>query len=138
MRISVTGSTGFIGKYLIPALAAKGHDLRLLVREGRQDAVPEVQGGSVELHVGDLLKPETIKGFLKDTDLLIHMAAAHDHVEDELMRNITVGGTEALLADAVEQGRIAPTRFASYLEIMDELVPPPEDEVFELPPDVQP
>ncbi len=115
MRISVTGSTGFIGQYLVPALAAKGHDLRLLVREGRQDAVPKAEGGSIELHVGDLLKPESIRGFLKDCDLLIHMAAAHDHVEDELMRNITVGGTEALLADAVEQGRSKDEEFQIWI-----------------------
>jgi ribosome biogenesis GTPase len=29
---------------------------------------------------------------------------------------------------AVEDGRIAPTRFASYVEVLDELVPPPEDD----------
>lgn len=51
---------------------------------------------------------------------------SHDHEPD------------CAVYDAVEQGKIAPTRFASYLEIMDELVPPPEDETFELPPDVQP
>lgn len=49
---------------------------------------------------------------------------SHDHEPD------------CAIYDAVEKGAIAPTRFASYLEIMDELVPPPEDDVFELPPDV--
>lgn len=29
---------------------------------------------------------------------------------------------------AVEAGKLAPTRYASYVEIMDELVPPPEDD----------
>ena len=104
MRIAVTGATGFIGNYLIQALTEKGHDLRLLIREGRENAVPECKGGKLEFHVGDLTKPETIEGFLKDQERLIHLAAAHDHVEDELMRNITVGGTEALLADATRQG----------------------------------
>lgn len=115
MRISITGATGFIGSYLIKALAAKGHDLRLLVREGRQDAVVETTGGSVELHVGDLLDASSLDGFLKDSELLIHMAAAHDHVEDELMRNITVGGTEALLAEAEAQGRRKDPNFQIWI-----------------------
>ena len=53
MRIAVSGATGFIGNYLVKALTEKGHDLRLLIREGRQDAVPATTGGSVEFHVGD-------------------------------------------------------------------------------------
>jgi ribosome biogenesis GTPase len=36
---------------------------------------------------------------------------------------------------AVERGAIPPTRFASYLEIRDELVPPPEDDTHEPPPE---
>jgi ribosome biogenesis GTPase / thiamine phosphate phosphatase len=37
--------------------------------------------------------------------------------------------------DAVEEGRIEPTRFASYLEILDELAPPPEDDGTVVPPE---
>jgi ribosome biogenesis GTPase len=37
--------------------------------------------------------------------------------------------------DAVEHGSIAPTRFASYLEIKDELRPPPDDDSHEPPPE---
>jgi NADH dehydrogenase len=104
MRIAVTGATGFIGNYLARALCKAGHDLRLLVREGRQDALPETTGGRVELHVGDLTRAESLKGFLKDQERLIHLAAAHDHVPDEEMRAITVDGTQALLAEAQHQG----------------------------------
>jgi ribosome biogenesis GTPase len=35
---------------------------------------------------------------------------------------------------AVEAGEVAPTRFASYLEILDELAPPAEDDSPEEPP----
>ena len=104
MRIAVTGATGFIGTYLVKALAKKGHDLRLLVREGREDALPKTQGGTVELHLGDLTRADSIEGFLEGQELLIHLAAAHDHVPDDQMRAITVDGTEALLADATRWG----------------------------------
>jgi len=104
MRIAVTGATGFIGNYLVKALCQKGHDLRLLVREGREQAVPPTSGGSVQLHVGDLTRADSIEGFLAGQERLIHLAAAHDHVPDAQMRAITVDGTQALLADAQRQG----------------------------------
>ena len=48
---------------------------------------------------------------------------SHDHEPD------------CAVFDAVEDGRIAPTRYASYVEILDELAPPPEDvETVEPPP----
>lgn len=104
MRIAVTGSTGFIGNYLIQALAQAGHELTLLVRPGREGAVQKPGGVPVDLFAGDLTRPETVEGFLKDADLLVHLAAAHDHVPDEEMRAITVGGTEVLLDDARRHG----------------------------------
>ncbi len=45
---------------------------------------------------------------------------------------------ECAVFDAVERGLLAPTRYASYVEIMDELVPPPLDDSHELPPDREP
>lgn len=39
---------------------------------------------------------------------------------------------------AVENGELAPTRYASYIEIIDELVPPPLDDSPEAPPDEDP
>ena len=38
------------------------------------------------------------------------------------------------LFEAVERGELAPTRYASYVEILDELVPPPPDDTPEPPP----
>ena len=37
--------------------------------------------------------------------------------------------------EAVERGELAPTRYASYVEILDELVPPPPDETHVPPPE---
>jgi ribosome biogenesis GTPase len=37
--------------------------------------------------------------------------------------------------DAVERGELAPTRYASYVEILDELVPPSPDDTPEPPPE---
>lgn len=40
--------------------------------------------------------------------------------------------------DAVEAGEIAPTRYASYVEMVDEIEPPPEDDEPVAPPDADP
>ena len=42
---------------------------------------------------------------------------------------------ECAVFDAVEDGKIAMTRFESYLQILDELAPPPEDDTPVAPPD---
>ena len=102
MRIAITGATGFIGGYLVQGLARAGHELRALVRPGREDALPSVPPEARPLahHVGDLQRPESLEGLLADSNLLIHLASAHDHKGDEEMQRVNVAGTEALLAEA--------------------------------------
>lgn len=104
MKIAITGSTGFLGGYLTRGLARAGHDLRLLVRPGREEAAPEVEGVERELFVGDLTRPESLHGFLEDTDLLLHVASAHDHFTEEQMRAVNIAGTEALIEEAKRHG----------------------------------
>lgn len=104
MKIAITGSTGFLGGYLARGLAGAGHDLRLLVRPGREAAAPTVEGVERELFVGDLTQPESLHGFLEETDLLLHIASAHDHFSEEQMRAVNIGGTEALVEEAKRLG----------------------------------
>lgn len=100
MKIALTGSTGFLGGYLVPALAAAGHDLRLLVRPGREPAAPPAPGVERELFVGDLVRPESLRGFLDGVQLLIHAASVPEGVSDEELRAVNIGGTEALIEEA--------------------------------------
>ncbi|HEV8113995.1 MAG TPA: NAD(P)-dependent oxidoreductase [Planctomycetota bacterium] len=99
MKIALTGGTGFIGGYLGRGLAGAGHDLRLLVRAGRENAVAASGLRNPEIHVGDLTKTDSLSGFLDGVDLLVHVASAHDHFTEAEMRAVNIGGTEALLAE---------------------------------------
>ncbi len=105
-RIAITGATGFIGGYMVKGLARAGHQVRALVRPGRQSALvkPEV-GLPVEFHEGDLTQPETIEGFLKDVDILLHLASAHDHFPEEVMKAVNITGTTVLLDEAKKNAR---------------------------------
>lgn len=100
MKIAITGGTGFIGRYMIRGLAEAGHEVRALSRPGREAAVEQPEGHPTEVFVGDLTGPETLSGFLEGQDLLLHLASAHDHIEDEAMRAVNVGGTQALIDEA--------------------------------------
>jgi len=100
MKIAITGATGFIGRYMVEGLAREGHQLRALVRPGREEALVVPPEGPCEIHVGDLTQPASLEGFLSGVDLLLHLAGAHDHLSDEVMKAVNIQGTEALLADA--------------------------------------
>ena len=100
MKIAITGSTGFIGRYMVAGMAEMGHDLRLLVRPGREEVAPRVAGKELELFRGDLIDKRSLEGFLSGVDLLLHLASAHDHFTEDEMRAVNIQGTEALLEEA--------------------------------------
>lgn len=71
-KILVTGVTGYIGGRLVPELLTKGYSVRVLSRdaerlEGR-DWINEV-----EVVEGDVLKPESLHGVMKDVDVAYYM-----------------------------------------------------------------
>ena len=109
MRVAVTGGTGYVGRYIIDALLASDHDVRVLVRNkgeklGLPAAAEQVVGG---------LDPDADFGALVDgADALVH--AAYQHVAgryrggegDDLagFMRINVGGSLALLEAARRAG----------------------------------
>jgi uncharacterized protein YbjT (DUF2867 family) len=70
-RALVTGATGFIGGRLSSALATAGWDVRCLVRD-RSRAAPLEQRG-FELHEGDVLCPETLRGAGRGIDVAYYL-----------------------------------------------------------------
>ncbi|MGH3631096.1 MAG: NAD-dependent epimerase/dehydratase family protein, partial [Sciscionella sp.] len=100
MRILVTGSSGFIGRFLIPELIAKGHEVvGLDVRVG-----PEF-GGSFCFIRGNILDAGVLGGAMDGIDLVIHLAAEHKDfgVTDGLYHEVNVEGTKNLLRCAAER-----------------------------------
>jgi uncharacterized protein YbjT (DUF2867 family) len=70
-RALVTGATGFIGGRLSAALAAAGWDVRCLVRDRSRGAALEQRG--FELHEGDVLRPETLRGAGRGIDVAYYL-----------------------------------------------------------------
>ena len=67
--VFVAGGTGYIGRRLIPRLAARGHRVRVLVRPGSEKRLPP--GG--EPVVGDALDAESFARFVAPADTFVQL-----------------------------------------------------------------
>jgi len=72
MKTFVTGSTGFIGKYLVRALLGKNREVRCLVR--RESAIEEFKKAGAEIVVGDLLDKDSLKKAVQGIHVMYHLA----------------------------------------------------------------
>lgn len=76
MRVFLTGATGFIGSHVLPELRRCGHDVLGLTRSDAGARWLEKAG--VEVHRGDLDRPETLASGVAAADAVIHCAFDHD------------------------------------------------------------
>ncbi|MFT5283964.1 MAG: nucleoside-diphosphate-sugar epimerase [Planctomycetota bacterium] len=100
MKIAITGATGFIGQYMVRGMVNAGHSVRALCRPGREHALDLPEEGEVDVHIGDLTDKASLKNFMVDVDVLIHLASAHDHFSDDVMQKVNVRGSEYLVDEA--------------------------------------
>jgi nucleoside-diphosphate-sugar epimerase len=71
--VLVTGAAGFIGSFLCPRLIREGYEVTALDMDEKK-AAPLKQKG-MDVVIGDLTKPKTIKGACDDIGTVIHLAA---------------------------------------------------------------
>ena len=118
MNYFVTGATGFLGRNLIPLLAARGGTIHVLVRESSLAKFEELRrswgtaGAQVEPVVGDLGQPmlgvgDEDRARLKGVEHFFHLAALYDMESSaEAMLEANVAGTRHAmeLAEDLEAG----------------------------------
>ena len=76
MRLSfVTGATGFTGGHLARGLLARGHAVRVLVRE--REKASQLQAEGFDVAVGDIRDRSAIGSALKDVEIVYHVAAIY-------------------------------------------------------------
>jgi uncharacterized protein YbjT (DUF2867 family) len=73
MKALVTGATGFVGGRLVEALAAGGVEVRCMVRDAKSDRAQELTGAGHELHEGDVLDPDSLRGIGRDVDIAYYL-----------------------------------------------------------------
>ena len=94
-RILVTGATGFIGRRLVPALVAEGHDVRAMTRR------PKAYDGPGEPVAGNVDDRESLLGPLEGVDVAYYLVHALDDADFERK---DAEAARAFASAAAEQG----------------------------------
>jgi len=106
MLLALTGSTGFIGQYLLRELPKRGHRLRVLLR--RPATVPMEAASAI---IGDLARPQNMSAALADVDAVIHSAGIAHAMSGVPEDDYRVLNTEATIALAAAAGHAGVKRF---------------------------
>jgi nucleoside-diphosphate-sugar epimerase len=102
MKVLITGATGFVGSYLVRALMRRGDSVRVLARSALRSA--PLRGAGVEVWLGDLGKPDSLRGIADGVDVIFHLARPSASASSAVYEQIDVEGTEHLLSEAERAG----------------------------------
>lgn len=102
-RVLVTGARGFIGGFLLRRLLAEGSEVTALATTASNTEYLRNMG--VAVRVGDLTKPDTLRGLCKGMDTVFHLAARVTyHGTRRQFYNSILTGTRNLVEEAA--GRV--------------------------------
>jgi nucleoside-diphosphate-sugar epimerase len=106
MKILILGSTGVLGRNVLPRLRERGHQVRAVVR--RIEQVQPLERMGVEATLGDILRPDSLAKASAGCEAVLHLATAiprPGHPQDwNLNDRIRREGTQNLLAACLENG----------------------------------
>jgi uncharacterized protein YbjT (DUF2867 family) len=106
--ILLTGATGVVGGELLPALLADGHEVRALVRDPRKLGEFRVD---VQITLGDLGDPLSIRHAMRGVDTVVHLAATIRDQPGRTIEELNGLATVRLLRSAERAGA---RRFAFF------------------------
>jgi uncharacterized protein YbjT (DUF2867 family) len=101
-RVFVTGGTGYLGQRLIPALLARGHEVRALVRPGSEKRLPP---GCAAVQ-GNALDGASYASQVAPADTLVHLVGVSHPApwKEEQFQQVDLGSVRASAAAAQEGG----------------------------------
>ena len=113
MKIFVVGSTGVLGRHVVPRLLERGHEVRTVAR--KQEQVKQLQRIGVGAAVGDILDAQSLKRSAAGCEVALHLATAipkpgaaqdwapNDRVRREGTQNLLVACHHAGIRRYVQQ-----------------------------------
>jgi nucleoside-diphosphate-sugar epimerase len=114
MKILVTGAGGFLGRYVVRCLLARGHSVRALIRPA--SSAPN-WGSRVDTRYGDLRSELDLPSLFDGIDGVMHLASATSGNEDTQFASSVVA-TERLL-DAMTRSSVKRLIHISSLVVYD-------------------
>ena len=101
MHVLVTGASGYVGSYVVPALLQRGHTVRALSRHPEPD---EREG--VEAVHGDVTDPATLADAMSGVEAVVHLVGIIDESPSKgvTFQRIHVDGTRNVARAAREAG----------------------------------
>jgi uncharacterized protein YbjT (DUF2867 family) len=88
VRVLVTGATGYIGGRLVPALLARGHDVRCAARTpAKLDS--RAWRGQVEVVEADVFDPASLEAACRDVEAVYYLVHSMDGADDFAERDRT-------------------------------------------------
>lgn len=107
-RVLVTGSTGFLGAYIVKALVEKGHYVRAIRRPSASIPhfiAPEIWS-KVEWVEGDILDLDSLETAMESMDAIVHAAAlvSFRSSDRQALLQVNQDGTANIVNMALEKG----------------------------------
>jgi len=143
MKIAITGLTGFLGHYVAKKLFERDVHIQALIRDSSNVLHLQDYQKKITYHKGDLTDKETLKKFVQDADVVIHMAyerqgaSFHEAANRDIKRFVEanlLGSIELL--DASKQAGIKQFIFISSCAVYGRIFPTIKlDELHPLVPD---
>ena len=102
LQVLLTGADGYVGGYLLDALLARGHAVRAFVRDGGHSLAVQPD---VEVHRGDVTRPDTFGHAFHGIDAVVHLVGIIDESPSKgaTFERVHVDGTR----NVVEAARAA-------------------------------
>lgn len=104
MKIFITGSTGFIGTYLMKRLATTNHEFHCLVRENSNTQLLKESGA--EIFIGDVTDKASILKGMQGCDSVLHLASSFVFwiTNKMVFKDVNITGTLNVMESALEKG----------------------------------
>jgi 2-alkyl-3-oxoalkanoate reductase len=95
--IAITGATGFVGRHVVPTLAAQGYIVRALLRD------PAQKTGDMHSVIGDLDNETALDELCAGADVMLHMAGAINGLSTADFIQVNDVGTANVMAAVQRQ-----------------------------------
>ena len=97
-RVLVAGATGYLGHFLVRTLHERGYRVRALSRS--EEKLSEIRSAIDEVFIGEVTKPETLKGVADNVNVVISAIGVTRQKEGFTYQDVDYQGNVNLLKEA--------------------------------------